>query len=457
MQSKCLSRQVPYSTAPFTACARPRAVRQFLCLGLLTVLCWGSVAAWALGGETTLKLHGETMGTTWNVTLVDERNAEPTPDAALLKTAQTEIERTLQQVNQEMSTWQTDSELSRLNAMAENTEPVEISAPLARVLNQALEISRKTDGAYDVTVGPLVNLWKFGPRQPGDELPQEPTPEAIAEAKARVDWTALKLEEKDGVWTLQRTKPGQYVDLSSIAKGYGVDCVAETLEKLGVKRYMVEVGGEVRTAGLNPTGKPWNIGIQTPVPEATQLFATVNLGAEDSARALATSGDYRNFKTLDGKRLSHIIDPRTGRPVEHALVSVSVLAENCMTADGWATALLALGEEEGKRVAEAEHLAVLFLVQDEQEIRPVTVNFPAKFLNTPDAKARKAAPVILLQILVTVLLFLFFFIAVGFSHITGRRKLQCSCGAARTMEKEREQILKIKKSALQENGERTFK
>ena len=187
---------------------------------------------------------------------------------------------------------------------------------------------------------------------------------------------------------------------------------------------MVEIGGEVVTRGKNAQGALWQIGIENPVPGSDQIFMAVPL----ENRAMATSGDYRNFRMQGDLRRSHIIDPRTGRPVEHKLVSVSVVAEDCMTADAWATALMVLGPKEGAACARKEDLSVLFLVQVGDLIVPKPVNFPYPL---PGQTAEVQKTRMLPQILISILAFCIFFIAIGYSHMTGRRKMMCSCKAAK--------------------------
>ncbi len=342
-------------------------------LFLAGVLVWAGAVRAAMSPKL-LRFEGETMGTAWHVSVIS------TPQNHISKEKcaeiQTLIEESLKEVDFRMSTWKDFTELSRLNAQKSIETDFPLSPELALVLKSALSISEKTDGAYDVTVGPLVNLWKFGPTRGDDSMPEIPDEAAISDAKSHIGWQSLTVletpSENSVQYFLRRTKPELYVDLSSIAKGYGTDCASAALEKMGVENYMVEVGGEVRTRGTNRLGKPWRLGISLPVPDSNQLFGAVELNDE----ALATSGDYRNFKLEGSTRLSHIIDPRTGRPIEHALVSVSVLSQDCMTADAWATALLVLGPEEGVKVAQREHLRVLFLIQDGQKIVPKSVGFP---------------------------------------------------------------------------------
>ena len=295
--------------------------------------------------------EGATMGTRYTVRVVG-----PSFGAERLEQIRQRIEERLDDVNSKMSTYQADSELSQFNRWQETT-PFGLSSETIRVFAEALELSRWSDGAFDVTVGPLVNALGFGPA--GEPLAL-PTDEERAELLRHVGWQKLTLDSAAG--TLSKSDPEVYCDLSAVAKGYGVDRVAEGLEDLGVESYMVEVGGEVRTAGTNRHGEAWQIGIERPVSEARQLQKVVPM----SGWAMATSGDYRNFYIRDGRRWSHTIDPRTGLPIEHGAASVSVVTPTCLEADGLATTLMVLGPEEGYRRAEDAGLAVLFLLFDGQ-------------------------------------------------------------------------------------------
>ncbi|MDO4571262.1 MAG: FAD:protein FMN transferase [Planctomycetia bacterium] len=399
------------------------------------IVCVVLIASPLLCAEMT-QFSGETMGTQWNASVVTPK---PLSDEEK-EEAQNAVERALKGVDFRMSTWQNFTELSRLNQSNESEN--KISTELAKVLRAALAISQKTDGAYDITSGALVNLWKFGPTREDQTLPDFPSDDEIAQAKKKVDFRSLDIiENSDGDLIIKRQLPGVYIDLSSIAKGYGADCAADGLRELGYSNFMVEVGGEVVARGTNLWGEPWRLGIEKPVPGATSLYGAVEL----NDCALATSGDYRNFRMNADKRLSHIVDPRTGRPTEHTLVSVSVLADSCMAADGWATALMVLGPEEGQKIAKRENISALFLVQNGDKIESHAVNFPLVPLDRLEARAPSAnasGSRLVAQILVSVLVFCLCFVAIGYSHFTGRRKMLCSCRAAKVMEKEREQLIR---------------
>ncbi|WP_226704478.1 FAD:protein FMN transferase [Microbulbifer elongatus] len=308
---------------------------------LLAVL---SLAACTPGSETW-KLTGPTMGTSYHITVVD------VPASLRKAELQSAIDAELVAVNQEMSTYIPDSELMRFNR-APVGEEVEVSPHLATVVERALEIYRNSDGAFDVTVGPLVNLWGFGPNPEPETIPGDAE---IAALQAVVGSDALNLQGA----RLSKKRPVE-IDLSAIAKGHGVDRVAELLETKGIANYLVEVGGELRTAGVNPKGKSWRIGVER--PSGGQV---VQKPIEVSGKAVATSGDYRNYYERDGKRYAHTIDPRSGRPVEHRLASVTVIAETCAEADGYATALNVIGADAALKLAEEQNLAVFLLVKTE--------------------------------------------------------------------------------------------
>ena len=293
------------------------------------------------------RFEGATMGTSYHVTVVG-------PPAGLARAdAAAGVDAALQRVNAQMSTYREDSEVSRFNRAAPGAW-FEVSADTADVVATALEVYRRSGGAFDITVGPLVDLWGFGAGSKGAD--RVPAPEAIAAAAARVGSAALHVR-MDPPALLKEV--GREIDLSAIAKGYGVDRAALWLERNGVANYMVEVGGEVRTAGHNPEGARWRIGIEA--PEFLQGRAIKALSV--SGESLATSGDYRNFFEQDGKRYSHTIDPSTARPIEHALASVTVVAADCKTADAWATAIDVLGPDRGLALAEREQLPVYLLVR----------------------------------------------------------------------------------------------
>ncbi|WP_246840995.1 FAD:protein FMN transferase [Hahella sp. CCB-MM4] len=259
----------------------------------------------------------------------------------------------LQEVDLLMSTYKPESELSRFN----QSEPdvwFALSKPTTEVFDIAHEVSQKSGGAFDVTVGKLVNMWGFGPQYKPTQVPSD---QDIAKALSEVGFDVLELDTASQ--KIRKNTP-VYVDLSAVAKGYAVDRVALYLESLGIKGYMVEVGGEVRTKGVKPDGSKWRIAVESPVVGERRVQDVLEL--EDMG--MATSGDYRNFYEEGGIRYSHTIDPRTGRPIKHSLASVTVLDPSVGYADAWATAMMVLGEEQGFEVAVKQNMAVLFLVKD---------------------------------------------------------------------------------------------
>ncbi|HUT77967.1 MAG TPA: FAD:protein FMN transferase [Polyangia bacterium] len=295
-----------------------------------------------------LHLTGTTMATTYSVKVVGPGFAPA--DRGRLTLA---VERELERVNAAMSRYREGSDLDRLNrSRSEAAQP--IPADLAEILGLARSISELSNGAYDVTVGPLVRLWGFDDES---RLAVAPAPEALAAARERVGFGKLEIDPSGP--TARKLHPELDIDLSSIAKGWGVDRVALALEASGQRDYLVEIGGEVRAAGRNHRGEPWRVGVEQPLADRREVFEVAAL----SGMSMATSGDYRNFYVLDGRQVSHTIDPRTGRPVEHGLASVTVLDPSCARADGLATALTVLGPVLGPALADREGLAALFLIR----------------------------------------------------------------------------------------------
>lgn len=294
-----------------------------------------------------VRLSGETMGTTYNVTAIGDDLSTEQLDAAVAET--------LVAVNAKMSNWDPASEVSTFSASAE-IAAVAISSELATVMAAANQVHAQSEGRFDVTLGPLIDLWGFGPRKPEDPVPSD---DAIAQALSSVGQARL-LDLDAQAPTLAKADPAVGINLGAIAKGYGVDAVAETLQGFGIENYMVEIGGDLVTAGTNDKNEPWRIGIEKPETGAQAVQLVVPI----SDQGLATSGDYRNFFEHDGVRYSHILDPVTGRPITHNTTSVTVIAESAMLADAWATAMLVLGAETGSKVAETHKIAVFFISRD---------------------------------------------------------------------------------------------
>lgn len=286
----------------------------------------------ACSGRQEHLLEGQTMGTTYHIKVVAGRSFDPAM-------AQAAVTACLERVNQSMSTFRPDSEISRFNGLENADTPLTISKDFLQVMQTARRIHRLTDGAWDGTVAPLVNIWGFGKDGP---LRQVPAAEAVERARQTVGFDLIAIE---AAGRLSKKRPGVTLDLASIAKGYGVDQVAAVMAGLGFKDYLVEIGGEVYAAGVRPDGKPWRVGINRPevAAAADAVYKVVPL----HNRALATSGDYRNFYQVEGKSYSHIIDPRTGYPIVNQVVSASVVAGDCTLADGLATGLMVMGADQG--------------------------------------------------------------------------------------------------------------
>lgn len=324
---------------PARGLVRPTAVL------VASILCMLMLAACGGGDRPRLlELQGRTMGTSYSVQIAD---AGAVLDGAKL---QQRIETLLAEINAQMSTYDPQSELSRFNRSA-SEEWFAVSAALAEVVAEARQISAISHGAFDVTVGRLVNLWGFGPEF---HLDQVPSAAAIAEQLAATgdQHLAVRLEPP----ALRKALPGLYVDLSAIAKGYAVDQVAELLDGQGLSNYLVEIGGELRARGERPD-RPWRIAIERPESQGRAVYRVVEL----ADIGMATSGDYRNFFQQDGVFYSHTIDPSTGRPVAHRLASVTVLDAETMRADALATAFLVLGPEQGLALAEAMDIPAFFI------------------------------------------------------------------------------------------------
>lgn len=293
---------------------------------------------------TAARFDGPAQGSTYSIVLNG-----PRPDSVVsaLKTA---VDSLLADVNTKMSTYDSASELSRLNRDTANA-PVVLSAPVAEVIRQSIAVSQASDGAFDVTVGPLVNAWGFGPAGTLLRIPDDST---LASLRARVGWRMLHL---DGP-SLTKGHPHLEIDLSAIAQGYTVDLISALLVSRGERNHFVEVGGEVRARGRNVEGRPFRVGIEDPDENRRRVRLVVGL----ADRALATSGNYRDFHDVNGVRYAHTIDPATGKPVQHRLLAASVLHEQCSMADAWATALMVVGPERAWGMAEAQGLEVLLLI-----------------------------------------------------------------------------------------------
>jgi thiamine biosynthesis lipoprotein len=298
-------------------------------------------------------LAGETMGTSWQVKLV----APPDLDIAELRRA---IETVFIRIIAQMSPWELDSDLSRFNRAASGSWH-DLPLEFATVLDYALSLAEDTAGAYDPTIGPLVDLWGFGPNGHGPEFPRA---EAITEAKARCGWQKIA-----SVWEKRRVcqTGGVTLDLCGIAKGFAVDCLADILRAHDCRNFLVEIGGELRGEGVKSDGTPWWVEVEAPPGVETGRCRETLVALH--GLSVATSGDYRRYFTHDGRVYAHTIDPRTGHPLMNDMASVTVLHAQCMCADALATALMVLGEDESLQFAAARNIAALFMVRTGNGLR----------------------------------------------------------------------------------------
>jgi thiamine biosynthesis lipoprotein len=302
-----------------------------------------------------ITLHGSTMGTTWSVVI-------PSPAGLDKEPLKLEIQSSLDKLNKLMSTYLPNSELSLFNKQ-QSTQWLEVDQSLVKLVSTAAAISDLTQGGFDITVGPLVNLWGFGPGKTSENL--VPDQAKLQQALSRVGYKDLAFREKPA--SLKKQRADLYVDLSSIAKGYGVDQIALLLESKGIADYLVEIGGELKAKGLSARQDAWKIGIEKPLVGERSIEQAVKL----SDGALATSGDYRNYFESKGKRYSHTLDARSGYPISHKLAAVSVFHKSCASADAWATALMVLGEEQGFELAQKLKLAAYFIYKKDDGFKSV--------------------------------------------------------------------------------------
>ncbi len=291
------------------------------------------------------------MGTTWSV-------AMQLDDAIDARTIKQGIEEHLEQMNRLMSTYDPISEISQFNQHS-RTDWFPVSEDTAQVIELALEISRLTNGAFDISVGPLVDLWGFGARR-SNGLP--PTAEQLAVARTGVGYEYLEVRRLPPA--LRKKLPQLRIDLAAIAKGYAVDVLAEYLDQAGLVNYLVEIGGELKIKGQRPDGTPWRIAIEAPLEHVRQVARVFPLADV----ALATSGNYRNFYEIDGQRYGHTIDPASGRPIRHQLASATVLDRSSARADALATALMVMGEERAKTFCQEEQIAAYLFIHEGEEL-----------------------------------------------------------------------------------------
>ena len=301
-------------------------------------------------------LSGETMGTSYHISY-------QLPDDADEADIQAAIDKRLQQINDSMSTYQSDSTISKFNQLGRDI-PIIIDADFSRVLNVSQIVYEQSGGAFDPTVMPLVDTWGFGSTMTVERLQSPPTALEIAQAKALVDFESIIKKDK----SIYKSKDGVGLDFSAVAKGYGVDVIADVLrDDYQIRNYMVEIGGEIATSGVNNQQQPWQIAIDAPIEGSTvserQTLSAIRQPINTTTQMhLATSGNYRNSIVFDGKHYSHTIDPTTGEPIVGGAPSVTVAADSVALADAWATALTAMPYKKALKVANEQNLAALFVV-----------------------------------------------------------------------------------------------
>ncbi len=384
---------------------------------VLLLTCCCVLSDGAADEAAMVQFAGQTMGTTYSVKIFEPSNSDGIDDLRIA------IDAVLRRVNDQMSTYLKSSEISRFNE-SDSTDWFDVSPEFAAVVETAQQVSAKTDGAFDITVGPLVNAWNFGPT-PRTQV--APTVELIERLRESVGYRKLSVRREPPA--LKKSIPELKIDLSAIAKGHGVDRVAEFLNELGFEDVFVEIGGEVRTSG-SKAGQWWKVGIQMPDAASDQwtIAHSLSTGAGDD-QSMATSGDYRNFFEADGVRYSHTIDPRTGRPIEHNLASVSVVTERCGDADAWATALNVLGPDAGLEAAQREKLNALLISRTEDGFVPNGTGTLARYAQTQMAtrgETVNGSPWATMAI--TTIAFATILMAMAVGVIFGRKAISGSCG-----------------------------
>lgn len=290
------------------------------------------------------QLTGEAQGTTWHVSYW---SMERTDDGDI----QSRLEHELARIDRQLSNYRPDSTIERFNSQT-GTLPISVGEEIVSLVRTAADVSQKSGGCFDLTVAPLMHLWGLD----GYEL-NIPSEAALSEVLKTVGYERLAPVSDDRI---QKAVGGLRVDLSAIAQGYTVGRLASILESQGARNYLVELGGELQVRGEKPDGQPWRIGVERPLPGGLALQKTLTIRRQEPV-AVMTSGTYRHFFDDAGRRYSHIIDARTGSPVQHATVSVTVVHDDPTRADAWSTALLCLGRDAGIAVADREQVAALFV------------------------------------------------------------------------------------------------
>ena len=392
------------SLASVASCQRPSNRMSAVSVRCLSILLVYLAVVRPACGEIQV-ISGKTMGTTYSVRL------DPTMSIST-ETLAAKINDRLETINNAMSTYIADSEVVRFN-QSNSTEWFPVSEDTARVIAMAQKVAHQSNGAFDVTVSPLVALWKFG--ADAETAKGLPTDEQINDVQRNVGYA--KLEVSQSPPQIRKTNPLLKVDLSAIAKGYAVDEVARLLVDDGQERFLVEIGGELTSRGTKSNGSPWMVGIESPTPEARRIATTIPL----TNQSLATSGDYRSFFEYEGVKYSHTINPKTGKPAQHTLSSVSVLYPDCAIADAFATAILVMGPEIGLEWAQANQIDAMLLSRNHgQFAESIAGAFPTL--------KKKPAGGYFQLLTISVAVFGIAIIAMAVGVIFGKRRIQGSCG-----------------------------